>query len=336
MDYVKGCAECQRHKVNNHPTRAALSPIYLTPEALPFETIALDFITKLPESQGFDSTLTITDHNCTKMLRLIPCREEINAEETAALYAKHIFPSHGLPFKIISNRDPRFASRFTRELCNILGIKQNISTAYHPSTDRQSEQTNQWLEQYLCFWTNERQDNWAAYLPMVEFTHNNWPNETTRESPFFLLMGYNPHADWTDRPSPIPRVVLHLDQFKQAQKCAKELMIKAQRSWVRNKDTPRYKVRDQVWLEGRHLHTNQPTTKLAPRRHGPFKIVQVMSPVNYHLELPTQWSIHPVSHINLLTPYLKTPTHGPNYQRPPPDLVDGEEEYEVERILDTQ
>ena len=201
--------------------------------------------------------------------------------------------------------------------------------------DGQSERTNQWLEQYLRFWTNEHQDNWAAYLPKAEFTHNNWPNETTHKSPFFLLMGYNPHADWTDCPSPIPQVALHLDKFKQAQKRAEELMIKAQKSWVRNKDTPKYKVGDQVWLEGHHLRTNQPTTKLAPRRHGPFRIVQVMSPVNYRLKLPTQWSIHPVFHTDLLTPYHETPTHGPNYQHPPPDLVDREEEYEVKKILDS-
>ena len=113
-------------------------------------------------------------------------------------------------------------------------------------------------------------------------------------------------------------------------------MIKAQRSWVKNKDMPRYRVRDQVWLEGHHLRTNQPTTKLVPRRHSPFKVVQVMSPVNYCLKLPTQWSIHPVFHIDLLTPYCETPTHGPNYQRPPPDLIDREEEYEVEKILDSQ
>ncbi|SRR6266702_1383696 len=60
-----------------------------------------------------------------------------------------------------------------------------------------------------------------------------------------------------------------------------------------------------------------------------------MSAVNYHLELPTQWSIHPVFHIDLLTPYCETPMHGPNYKKPPPDLVDGEEEYEVEKILDS-
>ena len=190
-----------------------------------------------------------------------------------------------------------------------MGIEQNISTAYHPRTDGQSECTNQWLEQYPRFWVNERQDNWAAYLPMAEFTHNNWLNETTRESPFFLLMGYNPHADWTDCPSPIPQIALRLEQFKQARKRAQELMIKAQKSWVKHKDAPKYQVGDQVWLEGRHLRTNQPTAKLAPRRHGPFKVVQVMSNVNYCLQLPTQWSIHSVFHTDLLTPYHETPTH---------------------------
>ena len=98
----------------------------------------------------------------------------------------------------------------------------------------------------------------------------------------------------------------------------------------------KFQVGDQVWMEGCHLHTNQPTIKLEPRRHGPFKVVQVMSPVNYCLELPTQWSIHPVFHIDLLTPYYKTLTHGPNYQCLLPDLMDGEEEYEVENILDSQ
>ena len=61
-----------------------------------------------------------------------------------------------------------------------------------------------------------------------------------------------------------------------------------------------------------------------------------MSPVTYSLALPMQWSIHPVFHIDLLTPYRETPTHRPNYQRPPPELVDGAEEYEVEKILDSR
>jgi hypothetical protein len=96
-DYVQGCADCQRHKVNNRPTKAPLRPIYPKPEAMPFETIALDFITKLLESQGYDSILTITDHDCTKAAIFIPCREEINAEGTAALYIQHVFAHFGLP-----------------------------------------------------------------------------------------------------------------------------------------------------------------------------------------------------------------------------------------------
>ena len=113
-------------------------------------------------------------------------------------------------------------------------------------------------------------------------------------------------------------------------------MRRAQQSWVKHRDTPRYQVDDQVWLEGRHLRTHQPTAKLAPRCHGPFKIVQLMSPVNYRLQLPTQWSIHDVFHTDLLTPYQETRTHGPNYLRPPPELVEGVEEFEVEKILDSR
>jgi hypothetical protein len=76
MDYVKGCAECQQHKVNNRPTKAALEPIWAKPEATPFETVAVDFITKLPISQGYDSILTVTDHDCSKATIFIPCVEE--------------------------------------------------------------------------------------------------------------------------------------------------------------------------------------------------------------------------------------------------------------------
>ncbi len=112
-------------------------------------------------------------------------------------------------------------------------------------------------------------------------------------------------------------------------------MIKAQQSWVKHKDTPKYQEGDLVWLEGRHLHTNQPTAKLAPKRHGPFPIIQVMSPVNYRLKLPTQWSIHDVFHIDLLMPYRETKLHRSNYLRPAPDLIDNEEEYKVEKILDS-
>jgi hypothetical protein len=149
-------------------------------------------------------------------------------------------------------------------------------------------------------------------------------------------MGFNPRADWIHATSPITKVTLRLEQLKEARIQAREAMIKAQQSWVKHRDTPKYKEGDLVWLEGKNLRVNQPTAKLAPRRHGPFKITQVMSTVNYRLELPTQWSIHPVFHIDLLTPYKETIMHGPNFTRPTPELIDGEEEYSVEKILDSR
>jgi hypothetical protein len=133
----------------------------------------------------------------------------------------------------------------------------------------------------------------------------------------------------------IPCVTTRLEQYNEARRKAQELMRRAQQSWVRHRDTPKYRVGDQVWLEGRHLRTNQPTAKLAPKCHGPFKVAQVMPPINYRLELPMQWSIHDVFHTDLLTPYREMLTHGANYQRPPPDLVEGVEEYKVEKVLDS-
>ena len=86
--------------------RAALNPIYPKNEAMPFETVVIDFITKLPLSQGYDSILTVIDHNCMNAAIFIPCNEEINAEETAAMYLKSMVTHFGLPSKIISDRDP--------------------------------------------------------------------------------------------------------------------------------------------------------------------------------------------------------------------------------------
>jgi hypothetical protein len=91
-----------------------------------------------------------------------------------------------------------------------------------------------------------------------------------------------------------------------------------------------------VWLEGHNLPTEQPTAKLAPKCHGPFPIKKVLSPITYQLTLPSTWKIHDVFHVDLLTPYIETDFHGPNYMRPPPDLINKEEEYEVEQVLSSR
>jgi hypothetical protein len=97
---------------------------------------------------------------------------------------------------------------------------------------------------------------------------------------------------------------------------------------------PTYQTEDLVWLEATHLKLPYQATKLNPKRYGPFQIKRVISPVAYHLELLNNWHIHDVFHASLLSPYRETMRHGPNFSRPPPDIVDGEEEQEIKKIID--
>ena len=144
------------------------------------------------------------------------------------MFLENIVRRYGLPNKIISDRDPRFTSRFVQELCRTLGIQQNISSAYHPRTDGQSERNNQWVETYLRFFTNHQQTDWAAHLPLAKFAHNNWRNETTKNTPFFLLMGYHPRADGHYAASSSPLVEQRLDNLLQARRDALTHMTRAQ------------------------------------------------------------------------------------------------------------
>src|SRR5207302_1262179 len=90
---------------------------------------------------------------------------------------------------------------------------------------------------------------------------------------------------------------------------------------------------DLVLLEATNLQTIHPKAKLAPQRYGPFKVIWA-TPTNCKLELPPQMQIHPVFHNLLLKPYIETPAHGPNFARPPPEIIGGEEgHYEIEEIL---
>ncbi len=94
-----------------------------------------------------------------------------------------------------------------------------------------------------------------------------------------------------------------------------------------------FHLREQVWLDASHLKLPHQKAKLTPKHLGPFKITQEISPVAYRLGLPPNWRIHDMFHASLLTPYHETAAHGPNFTQPPPDLIDGEEEYEVEQIV---
>jgi hypothetical protein len=111
--------------------------------------IAMDFVVKLSSSHRYDSILTLTDHDCTKVVILLPCQENMDSLAIAKLYLHCVFPFVGLLERVISDQDPKFTSKVFQEICTQLKVKQNISSAYHPQTDRQSEKTNQHVEMAL-------------------------------------------------------------------------------------------------------------------------------------------------------------------------------------------
>ena len=94
-----------------------------------------------------------------------------------------------------------------------------------------------------------------------------------------------------------------------------------------------WKPKDKVWLSAAHLITHLPSKKLVPKRYGPFEVEAVLSPITFRLRLPKSWKNHPVFHASELSSYRETEIHGPNHPEPPPDVINGQEEYEIEAIL---
>jgi hypothetical protein len=247
-EFVKGCATCQATKPRTTQPKTPLYPITTHADTLPFETIAMDFIVKLPISRGYDSILSITDQGASKATIFLPCTEQIDALGVAKLYAQHVFPHYGVPRRMITDRDTRFTAHFTKELCRILDVKQNISSAYHPQTDGQSERSNQWVEQFLRIYANGAQTDWSDWLPIAQYTHNAWTNDTTGKAPFEYIMGYIPRAHQALRTQDFPTLSERSAHIQRLRWLAHKAVTHAQRLLTTrqgNRFTP-YKTGDKV------------------------------------------------------------------------------------------
>ncbi|KAI3811030.1 hypothetical protein L1987_20745 [Smallanthus sonchifolius] len=149
----------------------------------------MDFITKLPStSSGYDSIWVIIDR-LTKSAHFLPIREDYRVEKLARIYIDEIVSRHGVPLNIISNRDARFTSRFWQSLQTALGTRLDLSPAYHPQTDGQTERTIQTLEDILRACVIDFGGNWDSHLPLIEFSYNNSYHTTINMAPFEALYG---------------------------------------------------------------------------------------------------------------------------------------------------
>ena len=192
--YVQGCDTCQRNKPTRQPKFGLLQPNEVP--AGPWEIWTIDIIIHLPESpdlQGETRTaIVVVVDRYSKRAHFFPEDDQVSASSIVNIMYERLFPLHGIPRQIISDRGSQFASQVFKEFCQRLGIRSSMSTAYHPETDGQTERVNQSLETYLRMFTEYRPDDWAQLLSTAEFAYNNAAHESTGLSPFFIEYGWHP------------------------------------------------------------------------------------------------------------------------------------------------
>jgi Chromo (CHRromatin Organisation MOdifier) domain len=305
------------------------------PDAKPFQQVAMDLIIGLPPQGGKDVILTIMDHGCSHAAIFLPCNTTITGPEITQLYLKHIFQWFGLPQKIISDCNPWFTSHFSKSIAEKLHIKQNLSTTAYPQTDRLSERKNQWVKQILRILTTILPEAWPKWLPLATAIHNNQKNAMTTLSPNQILIGYNIPIN----PENIP--ITNNDIIKDRAKTIELYHNIA--TWLINQTAgtipvapSAYQIGSEVWLDATNLCTMGTNMKIDLLWYGPFQIIKEVSPVAYQLELPSEWKINDVFHTSLLSPYTETDAYSPNFVHPPPDLIEGEQEYKVKCIINYQ
>lgn len=319
-DYVSTCPACTYNKSSTQKT-----PGLMFSHAVPqrkFQVVSMDLVTHLGTTpRGVDSVLVIID-KLTKVVTLLPTTIHVTGPGVAEIYYKNIVIRYGVPEVLISDRDSRFTSDFSRTFHRLLGTKQNLSTAYHPQTDGQSERTIRTITDSLRCYSNTG-DDWDTKLPAIEFAYNNSVNASTGFSPFYLLYGQHPATPATMATAQAinPAAQDCLRQNLTDIELARSRLIAAQQrqtKYFNQRHRPQiFNVGDQVLLSTVNLPLKDTVRKLAPKWCGPWLITQKISNSAYRLFLPQYLSrVHPVFHVSLLKPYNPDQRLAPRTQLP--------------------
>ena len=316
--YCSACPVCIAQKGTTQLPIGKLQPLPIPSQK--WADISLDFIVSLPlSSGGHDTCLVVTDR-LTKMVVCVATHSTATAPEIARLFLGSVFRHYGLPHSIVSDRDPKFLSKFWTSLFQLLHTRLCFSSAYHPQTDGATERTNRSLEHVMrCHAVARDPPLWEERLPLVEFALNSAVHASTGISPFKLMYGYQPRDPLAllqhgavHMPVESTRDMLqHLhDDLLAAQRSVAAAQQLQARYADRHRRAHVFHVGDRVMLSTTNLSAYQKVCKkLRARWCGPFTVAQVINPVAVRLQLPAKIKIHPVVHAEWLKPL---PDHAPS------------------------
>jgi len=306
---MEGCDQCQRMKNRAEMLTGKLRPNQI-PER-PWQHISVDFITKLPISKDHDSILVVCDR-FSKMSHFVVTTEKTTAEGLAKLFRDNMWKLYGLLGSVISDRGPQFAAEMTKELNKILGIETKLLMAYHPETDRQTERTNQELEQYLRMYVNHRQNNWAEWLATAEFAFNNKVHTATKMSPFQVNYGRELRMGFDIRKKgKNEKAEEFVKEMKERHEEARAALVKSQEEMKRQADRNRkeaeeYRVGNKVLIITKDFSMElmkRVTKKLTEKFIGPYVVKKIVSENAVELELPASLRIHLVVNVRRIVKY---------------------------------
>jgi transposase InsO family protein len=312
--YVKSCGPCQRSKAVRQAKAGLLRPF--PPPQKKWEVITMDFVFDLPLTENGKNGIAVVVDKLSKQAHFLALSPQFDAIELAKVYLHEVYRHHGLPRILISDRDVRFTSLFWTTLMERLGVKLNLSSAYHPETDGQSERTIGTFEELIRPYVSYLQTDWDQFLDPLEFAYNNSLHESTGQTPFQVIYGQHPVTldDVLTRPLPLaneskldpPAVQKLLEASKKAADVAQGAIKRTNERMTATVNQQRkelqFQVGDLVLLSTANLKLPLGTKrikKFAPKFIGPFAVLErVAEGRAYRIELPSHMRIHPTFHVS--------------------------------------